>query len=154
MKLWSPQAKGNRQEGEEVASYSPTNLSPSLAGLGSSGKASTPAPEPKPTCCWLPTDGGGAGTHSQSPSAFPSHEDGRRHSSWAAVGTASSKWPQTPTPSKYWPWEVCRAGGDTGLICTAPLSSSHPLLRPGARTSRFPQRLPSVGSHITHTGLN
>lgn len=60
MKLWSPQAKGNRQEGEEVASYSPTFLH-HWQGWEAVGRPPPLRPEPKPTCCWLPTDGGGVG---------------------------------------------------------------------------------------------
>lgn len=152
MKLWSPQAKGNRQEGEEVASYSPTFLH-HWQGWEAVGRPPPLRWNPSPPAvgCLLMGEGRG-----HIPNPHPHSHPTRMAGGTAPglLGTASSKWPQTPTPSKYWPWEVCRAGGDTGLICTAPLSSSHPLLRPGARTSRFPRRLPSVGSHITHTGLN
>lgn len=61
---------------------------------------------------WL----GGWGQHGQIPKE---QMDVTQHCSRAATGTTSSKLPQKPTPSKYWPWEARGADGDTGPVCTA-----------------------------------
>lgn len=129
------QAKGNRQEGRGsfLLSTQPFSI---IGRAGKQWENLPPSWEPKPTCCWLPTDGEGGDTF-PIPSAF--------HPTRMAGATApgleqdpSLKWPQTPTPSSIGPGRVVELVGTPGLI-TAPFPV-HPLLRPGARTeAAFPK---------------